>query len=139
MQQQVNPFMQYAMQLHQQIHPLFQQSLQHRQVMLGEFTKIVSISQNLIPICDDIVLSINSGNAQRALASAQNLRGMSEQLIQSAQFLNNGIAQRMDMALYMLSMAQQRINELSGAIQSARPQIGFISAPYHQTAPAYMS
>ncbi|MDF9407184.1 hypothetical protein L7E55_02240 [Pelotomaculum isophthalicicum JI] len=134
MQQQTNPFIQQASHIQQQINPLIQNAMQYGQISLGEFVKVASISQNMFHACDDIIRSINSGNTQSALASAQNLRGMTGQLMQSTQFLSNSIAQRMDMALYMLSNAQQRIGELTNFIHSMRPQLGFTNVtPYHQT------
>jgi hypothetical protein len=143
MPQQVNPFVQQAMQLHQQIYPLLQQGLQHRQMMMGEFAKIATISQNLVPSCDALIQAINSGNTQQALATANNLRGMSGQLLQSAQLLSSGIAQRMDTMFYMLQIAQQRINWLLSLMQGVRPQVGFFGAPYQYGMPyqqsAYLS
>ena len=139
MQQQLNPFVQTAMQFQQQVNPLIQQSLQRGQMMLGEFAKVASISQTMIPVCDDLSQSISSGNTQRALASAQNLRSMSGQLAQSTQILSSGIAQRMDTALFMLGMAEQRINGIQNAIQNMRPQIGFIGTPYQQQVSHYIA
>jgi hypothetical protein len=139
MHQQLNPFVQNAMQLQQQVNPLIQQSLQQGQMMMGEFAKVASISQTMVPVCDDLTQSISSGNMQRALASTQNLRGMSGQLAQSTQILNAGIAQRMDTALFMLGMAEQRINGLQNAIQSMRPQIGLMGVPYQQQVSHYIA
>ncbi len=145
MQQQVNPYIQQAVQMHQQINPLVQQAFHQGQMMLGEVARITAISQNMVPVCDDAIQSINSGNTQRALASAQALRGMSGQLAQSTQFLSSGIAQRIDTALFVLNTAQHRINELTGVIQGIRPQFGFtgidpqFTMQFPQTAAPYMS
>jgi hypothetical protein len=88
MQMQVNPFVQHV--------------LQHAQMRMGEVAGVGSLSQSLIPACDDVILSINSGNMQRAITSAQNVKGMSMQLAQSLQVMNNNIAHRLDMASYVL-------------------------------------
>lgn len=142
MYNQNNPFIQQAMQIQQQINPLIQSALQHGQVTLGEFNKIASISQNMMPVCDDVIQAINSGNTQRALTSSQNMRGMIGQLNQSTQFLSNSIAQKMDMALFMMNNAQQRIGALTNFIQSMRPQVnlsGAMPCQCQHTAYPYMS
>jgi len=143
-QQQVNPFIQQAMQMQQHVHPLMQQAFQHGQMMIGEVARVTAISQNMIPACDDLIQSITSGNTQRALATAQTLRGMSGQIVQSTQFVSSGIAQKMDTVLFILNTAHNRINEVTNAIQGMRPQLGFTGidprfTQYPQTVPPYMS
>ncbi len=120
MQLQVNPFMQHV--------------LQHAQMRMGEFAGVVNLSQNLIPACDDVILSINSGNAQRALVSAQNCKAMSVQLAQSMQIMNNAITQRLDTATYVL----QNLRSAHAGFTGIAPwQINV--TPYQQTASSYLS
>ena len=114
--------------------PFLQQAMQHTQMRMGEIAGVVSLSQNLIPACDDVILSINSGNIQRALASAQNVKGMSVQLAQSLQVMNSAITQRLDMAAFML---QNLRNTHAGFIGVAPWQINAI--PYQQVASPYLS
>ena len=117
-----------------QMNPFVQHAIQHAQMRMGEFAGVMSLSQNLIPACDDVILSINAGNMQRAIASAQNLRGMSVQVAQSMQVLNNNIANRLDMASYVL---QNLRNAHAGFTGVAPWQIN--AAPYQQTMTTYLS
>ena len=115
MQLQVNPFVQHA--------------LQHAQVRMGQFAGVVNLSQNMIPACDDVILSINSGNMQRALASVQNCKAMSVQLAQTMQVMNNVITQRLDTANYIL----QNVRNMHTGFTGIAPWQGN-ATPYQQTA-----
>jgi hypothetical protein len=120
MQMQANPFVQHA--------------LQHAQVRMGELAGIVSLSQNLIPACDNVILSINSGNMQQAIASAQTCKAMSVQVAQSMQVMNNAITQRLDLASYVL----QNLRNVHAGFTGVTPwQMN--AAPYQQTASSYLS
>jgi hypothetical protein len=120
MQMQANPFVQHA--------------LQHAQMRMGEFSGIVSLSQNLIPACDNVILSINSGNMQQAIASAQTCKAMSVQVAQSMQVMNNAITQRLDMASYVL----QNLRNVHAGFTGVAPwQMN--AAPYQQTASSCLS
>jgi hypothetical protein len=120
MQMQASPFMQHA--------------LQHAQMRMGEFAGVVSLSQNLIPACDNVILSINSGNMQQAIAAAQNCKAMSVQLAQSTQMMNNAIAHRLEMASYVL----QNLRNMHAGFTGVAPWQMNV-APYQQTASPYPS
>jgi hypothetical protein len=113
MQSQANPFVQHV--------------LQHRQMMLGEFNKVAAITQSMVPTCDDVIMSINAGNAQRALASAQNIKGMSMQLAQSVQFFQNTMAQRLEMANYMIQSMRSAVATQPGCTGMAPWQVNVTS------------
>ena len=117
----------------QPVNPFIQHALQHGQLVFNEANRAITNSQSLIPACDDIIQSINSGNTQRAAAVAQNLKLISEQLYQSTQLISNNLNQRVDMISYVLNRAQQNITELTGAIHTLRnPQTGYNSISYTQ-------
>jgi hypothetical protein len=65
-------------------------------------------------------MSIQSGNSQGAINLAQNARNMAMQVARDTQQLNTTITERLEMASYAVSMIQNRINELSGALNSLR-------------------
>ncbi len=126
-----------------QMNPFLQHAVRHGQMLLGESNRSVALSHGLISACDEIIMSINSGNIQGAVNSAQNARNMASQVAQASQHLNQTINERMAMASYVLNRIQYRINELSGALQSVRGfsgegfqtepwQLG-ASMPYQQT------
>lgn len=128
MQHQLNPFLQHA--------------VRQGQTLLGESNRAVALSQGMISACDEIVMSINSGNIQGAMNSAQNARNMASQVAQSTQHFNQAINERMDMATHVLGRIQYKVSELSSALQSVRGisttgyQLGSgscASMPYQQT------
>ncbi len=122
------------MSMQMQASPFIQHALQHAQMRMGEFAGVVSLSQNLIPACDNVILSINSGNMQQAIASAQNCKAMSVQLAQSTQMMNNAIAHRLEMATYVL----QNLRNMHAGFTGVAPwQINV--TPYQQTASPYLS
>lgn len=66
--------------MHQLSNPFIQHALQHGQALLGESGRSAALSQNLVSACDDILVSLNSGNLQGAGVSAQNARNMAMQV-----------------------------------------------------------
>ena len=100
--------------------PFLQHAVRRGQMLLEESNKSVGISHNLVSACDNIIMSINSGNLQGALRETQNARNMSVQIAQATQQLNNTINERMEMAGYILNRVQFRLNDLSQALQSVR-------------------
>jgi len=106
--------------MHQQLNPFFQHAIRHGQVLLGESNSAVALSHGIVSACDDIIMSINSGNIQGAINSAQIARNMASQAAQATQHLNQAINERMDMAAHVLSRIQYKISELSNALQAVR-------------------
>ena len=114
--------------------PLMQQALQNAQMRMGQIAGVVNLSQSMIPACDDIILAINSGNMQHALASAQNCKAMSVQLAQSMQVMNNVITQRLDAANYIL----QNVRNIHAGYAGIAPwQVS--ATPFQQPASPTMS
>lgn len=134
--------------MHHQMNPFLQHAVRHGQMLLGESNRSVALSHSIISACDDIIQSINSGNIQGAVNSAQNARNMASQVSQASQHLNQTINERMEMASFVLNRIQYRINELSSALQSVRSFSGdsfhaepwqfSASMPYQQTTPPIM-
>ncbi len=106
--------------MYQQTNPFLQHAINHGQSLLAEVNRTGSLSQDIIATCDNIALAINSGNTQSAVNSIQNVKNMANQMSQTAQFFNQTINERLDMATYILGRIQYRINEMSNAIQSVR-------------------
>ncbi|SFG71598.1 hypothetical protein SAMN05660649_02478 [Desulfotomaculum arcticum] len=100
--------------------PFLQHAVRHGQMLLAESNRSVEVSRSLVSACDNIIMSINSGNLQGALSAAQNARNMSAQIAQATQQLNQTINERMEMAGYILNRIQFRLNDLSRALQSVR-------------------
>ncbi|WP_027364098.1 hypothetical protein [Desulfotruncus alcoholivorax] len=100
--------------------PFLQHAVRRGQMLLAESNRSVAISRNLVSACDNIIMSINSGNLQGALREAQNARNMSAQIAQATQQLNQTINERLDMAGYILNRIQFKLNDLSRALQSVR-------------------
>ncbi|MCL6479940.1 MAG: hypothetical protein K6T65_16350 [Peptococcaceae bacterium] len=132
--------------MHHQINPFLQHAVRHGQVLIGESNRAVALSRGIVSACDDIILSINSGNIQGAVNSAQNARNMAGQVAQATWHLNQTINERIEMASYVLNRIQYRVNELSSALQSVKSFSGEslqtepwrhnLSTPYGQiTAP----
>lgn len=129
--------------MHQHTNPFLQHAVRRGQALLNEFNRVSALSGSMISACDEIIMSINSGNVQGAMNSAQNLRNMAGQVAQSTQQLNQTINERMEMAAFVLNKIQFRINELSNALQSIRSMSGegyqmgpwqhHASMPYQQT------
>lgn len=113
--------------MHHQLNPFLQHAVRQGQALLGESNRAVALSQGIISACDEIVMSINSGNIQGAMNSAQNARNMANQVAQATQHFNQAINDRMEMASHVLSRIQYKVNELSGALQSVR---GFSTTGY---------
>jgi len=129
------------MSMQMQAHPFVQHALQHAQMRMGEFAGVVSLTQNMIPACDNVILSINSGNMQQAIASAQTCKAMAVQTAQSMQVMNNAITQRLDMATYVL----QNLRNIHAGFTGVAPwQVNTATyqqtaAPYQQTGSTYLS
>lgn len=104
----------------QQNNPFLQHAVNHGQSLLNEINRTQSLSQEIISACDNIAMAINSGNTQNAINSIQNVKNMANQVSQNAQFFNQAINERLDMAGHVLGRIQHRINEMSNAIQSIR-------------------
>lgn len=125
--------------------PFTQHALRHGQTLLHESNRVSSLSQAMVSACDEMVMSISSGNIQGAANSAQNCRMMAVQLAQSSQELNRAFNERIETAAYVLNRIQSHVNELSNAMQSMRgvsgmsyhPQI-HTPAPYQQANTAFM-
>ena len=100
--------------------PFLQHAVRRSQMLLEESNRSVGISRNLVTACDNIIMSINSGNLQVALKEAQNARNMSAQIARATQELNQTINERLEMAGYILNQVQFRLNDLSRALQSVR-------------------
>ena len=121
------------MSMQMQTNPFIQHALQHAQMRMGEFAGVVSLTQNLIPACDNVILSINSGNMQQAMASAQTCKAMSVQLAQSIQAMNNAITNRLDMATYVLQNLRSAHAGMASAAQWQN------ATPYQQTGSPFLS
>ncbi|HBV99054.1 MAG: hypothetical protein JL50_18600 [Peptococcaceae bacterium BICA1-7] len=120
--------------MHQLSNPFIQHALQHGQALLGESGRSAALSQNLVSACDDILVSLNSGNLQGAGVSAQNARNMAMQVAQSTRHVNTVLNERIDMAYYVMSRIQQNIGEMTGALQSIRS-----ARPTTQFHPTYIN
>lgn len=121
--------------MHHQPNPFIQHALQHGQALLGESDRSAALSQNLVSACDEVMISLNSGNLQGAAVSAQNARNMAMQVAQATQHVNAVLNERMDMAYYVMSRIQQNIGEVTGALQSIRST----RTGYTGTNPFYMT
>jgi N-acetylglucosamine kinase-like BadF-type ATPase len=122
-----------------QMNPFMQHAIRHGQTLINETNRAASLSQSLVTACDEIIMSISSGNVQGAVNTAQNARMMAAQIAQSNQALNRTLNERIEMANFVMSRIQSRVNELFNALQSMRgvsgisyqPQI-FTSASFQQ-------
>lgn len=121
--------------MYQVTNPFIQHALQHGQALLGESGRSAALSQNLVSACDDIMISLNSGNLQGAGVSAHNARNMAMQVAQATQHVNTVLNERIDMAYYVMSRIQQNIGEVTGALQSMRSaRSGYtVMDPWHTT------
>jgi len=90
-----------------------------------------------VSACDEIIMSISSGNVQGAVNTAQNARMMAAQVAQSNQELNHVFNERIEMAAYVLSRIQSHVNELSNALQSMRGVSGISYQPQIFTSVSY--
>ncbi|SEO76729.1 hypothetical protein [Propionispora vibrioides] len=104
----------------QQTNPFLQHAINHGQSLIAEMNKARSLSQDIVSACDSAMMSMNAGNTQNAINSVQSIRNMATQVAQSTQLFNQAINERLDMSSYMLNHIQQKIGELSGAIQSLK-------------------
>lgn len=131
-----------------QVNPFIQHAVRHGQEFLHESGRAAVISQDLITICDEAIMNINSGNTRDALSSVHNARNMAVEINQSARQLNETISERMQMASFILGRIQHNLNELSTAMQSLQtfrydyPGAGFrqewwsyANVPYNPSAP----
>lgn len=125
--------------MRQMNNPFIQHAVRQGQTLINETNRAASLSQAIVSACDEIIMSINSGNIQGAVNAAQNVRMMAGQVAQANQELNRTINERIEMASYVLSRIQYRVNELSNALQSMRGFSGmsfqpqpFTSVPYQQ-------
>lgn len=133
--------------MHQHLNPFIQHAVWHGQVMLAESNRAASVARDLVAACDNIIFSVNSGNIQGAVTMAQNARNMAVQVADSTQELNRTLSERIEMASYVLTRIQLRINELAGALNSLRGA-GYQAAiepwqygatlPYQQQTPIFM-
>ncbi|MCL6612971.1 MAG: hypothetical protein K6T66_15680 [Peptococcaceae bacterium] len=112
------------------INPFIQHAMRHGQRLISETNRAVEASQALVSTCDQILLSINSGNLQGAVMAAQNARNLASQVAQSTQELSQAINERLDMGTFVLGRIQQHVNELAGALQSMRTESGFYRSPW---------
>ncbi|SHJ90268.1 hypothetical protein [Propionispora hippei] len=106
--------------MYQQANPFLQHAINHGQSLIAEMNKARSLSQDIVSACDSAMMSMNAGNTQNAINSVQSIRNMATQVAQSTQIFNQAINKRLDMSSYMLNHIQQKIGELSGAIQSLK-------------------
>ncbi len=113
--------------MHQQINPFLQHAVRHGQMLMNETSRAMSNSNALVTACDEIIMSINSGNLQGAVNAAQNARNTAVHVAQATQQLNQTINERLDMASYVLGRIQSRMGELSNALQTIKG-----SGEFHQ-------
>lgn len=119
--------------------PFLQHAVRHGQMLLGESNRSVEVSRSLVSACDNIIMSINSGNLQGALSAAQNARNMSAQIAQATQQLNQTINERVEMTGYILNRIQFRLNDLSRTLQSVRESNGYANQGVYPNQGAYFT
>lgn len=103
-----------------QNNPFLQHTMHYGQMLPGESNRAVALCQGIISACNDMITSINSGDIQGAVNSAQNAGNMAGQAAQAIQQLHQTINERMETASLLLNRIHYHLNELSSALQSIR-------------------
>ena len=133
--------------MHHHTNPFLQHAVRHGQMLVAESGRAVALSQGIISACDEMIMSLNAGNMQGAVNSAQNARNMAGQVAQATRHINQALNERIEMASFILNRIQYRINELSSALQGIRGFTGeslqgepwqHVTTPYRQTTPPLM-
>jgi hypothetical protein len=104
-------------------------AVRHGQTLVNDTVRALNNANAVVATCDEIVMSLNSGNIQGAISAAQNARNMAVQVAQATQQLNQTINERLDMASYVLSGIQSHVGELSSALQTIRGSGDFYQNP----------
>lgn len=134
--------------MYHQANPFIKHAVWHGQMLLNESNRASAAARDLMAACDNIIFSINSGNIQGAAGAAQNARNMAAQVAEATQQVNRTLSERMEMASFVLTRIQFRINELANALNSLRgisqtvpniePWQHSTAAPYQQDFPQIM-
>ena len=106
----------YAM--NQQVNPFFEHTNNRGMMFMDETQRAAAVSRALVASCDEIIMALQSGDIHGAVNAARNTRYIAGQMVQTTDFLNDALTERLQVAFQFMNSLQSRVQELAGALNN---------------------
>lgn len=104
--------------MNQQVNPFLEHTINRGMMFMDETQRSAAVSRALVASCDEIIMALQSGDIHGAVNAAQNTKYMAGQMVQTTNFLNDVLTERLQVAFQFMNSLQSRVQELAGALNN---------------------